>query len=123
MAGGNHSHRNYGSGPPCCAHRLQMHARPRCSAGTRSSNSGLKLACVHQHGDSSPPGAAMAQALACPHSGHRAGSTSGVFMGSGHYSMAVGVKSAQAPGEQFSGVQDTATALDCTQPRPIARDR
>lgn len=65
----------------------------------------------------------MAQALAWPHSGHRAGSTSGVVMGCGHYSMAAGLKSAQAPGEQLSGARDTAAGLDCAQPRPIALDR
>ncbi|MEY2622648.1 MAG: hypothetical protein RIT26_2468 [Pseudomonadota bacterium] len=55
-------------------------------AGTRASNSALKLCVAHQHGGAGRPevvamsrAACMAQALACPHSGQRAGSTSGVI--------------------------------------------
>ena len=55
-----------------------MQARRFAWAGTRASNSGGKLAPVHQHGGISRLSgsrAAMVQPLGCPHSGQLQGST------------------------------------------------
>jgi len=54
-----------------------MQAWLRATIGTCFSKSALKCTRVHQQGSADGTGAAMAQALACPHKGQRQGSTVG----------------------------------------------
>jgi len=76
------------------AHAAQMQALLRAASGTCVSTSALKCTRVHQHGPGAAApaptvvaGVAMAQALDCPHKGHRQGSTAGSekFMGWGQH--------------------------------------
>jgi hypothetical protein len=53
-----------------------MQALLSAASGTRLSKSTLNCTCVHQHGlGAAAPGVAMTQRLACPHKGHKQGST------------------------------------------------
>jgi hypothetical protein len=58
-----------------------MQALLRAASGTCFSKSALKITNVHQQGpDDAWPGVAMAQALCCPHKGHRQGSMASCVM-------------------------------------------
>ena len=78
----------WGSGPAAVsdavAHFWQMQALRRASAGTRPSNSSLKLIWVHQQGVSGETfPQAITQAFGSPHKGQRAGSGWAVGKGKG----------------------------------------